>query len=186
MIDMYRKNQGFTMIELLITIAISTILLAIAAPSFLSLVTGNKLVSARDNLLNSFQLTKTEAISRNDNVSICPSSNGTSCTGTTDWSQGWIVYIDTGTGNASTVDTIIRVVDGFENINVVHAGHRGTLTPALFVRYIAQGYARDTGPIGAQTIGFCDPAASVDASAMLIAATTGQVRTGQASDVTCP
>jgi len=183
---MKQQNSGFSLIELMVTIGIFAILVAMAAPSFNNIMADNKLTSARDNLISALQFAKTEAISRNTEVAICPSTNGTGCSGSEDWSEGWIIYEDTGIGTTSTVGTIIRVQAAVDNIEVIHTGHRGTLTPDLFIRYVPQGYATDSSPIPAQAVGFCDPQDRVEARTLIIGQTTGSARPGVAGDVVCP
>jgi type IV fimbrial biogenesis protein FimT len=183
---MKHNQSGFSLIELMITISIFAILVAMAAPSFNNVIVGNKLASARDNLVSALQFAKTEAISRNTEVAICPSTDSATCSGSEDWSDGWIIYEDTGAGTTSTVGTIIRVQAEVSNIEVVHNGHRNTLTPDLFIRYIPRGYASDSSPIPAQTVGFCDPEDRVEARTIIIGQTTGSARAGVAADVVCP
>lgn len=170
------NNRGFTLVELMITIAVLAIALSLAIPLFNTTIARNQLAAARDDLIKSFQFTKSEAINRNSNVSICPSTNGTSCSGTDNWEEGWIIYIDDDTGVDSTVGTILKVNDGFDTINTNHIGVPAGLDPSTFVRYVPQGFAAYAGPILAQTIEFCSPGGEVDALSMVIAAATGQVR----------
>lgn len=170
------KNRGFTMVELMITIAVLSIALSLAIPSFNATIAKNKLTAARDDLIKSFQFTKSEAINRNANVSICPSVNGTSCSGTDDWEGGWIVYLDGSTGVVSVVGTVLKVNEGFDGVNSNHIGVPSGLTPSTFIRYVPQGFAAYAGPILAQTIEFCSPSGEVDALSMVISAATGQVR----------
>lgn len=82
-------QRGFTLVELMVTITVLGILLAIAVPSFTDAVLGSKLSSYANNLLASTYLARGEAIKRNSVVNLCASSNGTSCTG--NWEQGWII-----------------------------------------------------------------------------------------------
>ena len=92
---MMRKSaHGFTLIELMITIAVMATLLAIASPSLLNVVLGNKLNSFANNLVASATLARSEAIKRNKQVRMCVSSNGSTCT-TGGWEQGWIVACKT-------------------------------------------------------------------------------------------
>jgi type IV fimbrial biogenesis protein FimT len=86
-------QQGFSLIELMIAIALLGILLAIAVPSFTDAVLGSKLRSYANNFLASTYQARGEAIKRNSVVKLCASSNGTSCTGS--WEQGWIVMAGT-------------------------------------------------------------------------------------------
>lgn len=84
--------NGFTLVEMLITIVIMGILAAIAVPSFDNLVLSNRLSSAANRLVASAQIARGEAIKRNAAVTLCMSSDGTSCTTTGTWDQGWIVF----------------------------------------------------------------------------------------------
>jgi type IV fimbrial biogenesis protein FimT len=172
------NNRGFTLVELMITIAVLAIALSLAIPSFTATIARNKLTSARDDLIKSFQFTKSEAINRNVSVVICPSINGTSCSGTGDWEEGWIIYLEgaMSAGVTSTVGTVIKVNEGFEGLNSNHIGVPSGLTPSTFVRYVPQGFAAYAGPILAQTIELCSQNGEVGAVSMVVSAATGQVR----------
>ena len=89
-----KKNSGFTLLELLITLAIVAILLTVGVPSLRSMMQGNQLVASTNELLSALHVARSEAIKSNSRVTICESSNGTSCTTTGDWKDGWIVFID--------------------------------------------------------------------------------------------
>ena len=84
--------RGFTLMELLVALAIAAILFAIGVPTFRNVATGSQLSSAANDLLASIQLARSEAIKRNVEVSICPSSDGLVCDLGEDWEIGWIVH----------------------------------------------------------------------------------------------
>jgi type IV fimbrial biogenesis protein FimT len=83
-------QRGFSLIELLVTITLLAILLAMALPAFSSSRLNTVLRTSSNNLLASAHLARGEAIKRNSPVTLCVSADGVAC-GTGDWSQGWIV-----------------------------------------------------------------------------------------------
>ncbi|RJG14298.1 prepilin-type N-terminal cleavage/methylation domain-containing protein [Pseudomonas cavernicola] len=89
------RQRGFTLIELMVTIAVMAVLLGIAIPSFTDVTLGSKLRSQANDLVAGATLARSEAIKRNQAVTLCASSNGTSCTG--GWAAGWIVISSDGT-----------------------------------------------------------------------------------------
>lgn len=87
------RRSGFTLIELMVALAVLAILATIGIPSFQNLLAENRVSSAANNLQLALQLARSTAASRNyedgDFVTVCASSDGTECTGT--WTDGWII-----------------------------------------------------------------------------------------------
>ena len=86
--------QGMTMIEILITVIVLAVLVAIAVPSFRNASLGSRLSAAANDLLASVQLARSEAIKRNVAMTLCASADGATCAGSGGWEQGWITIID--------------------------------------------------------------------------------------------
>lgn len=63
-------NEGFTLIELMITVAVLALILAISVPSFSGVLERRQLQGAGEKLFADFMLAKTEAIKRNSNVTV--------------------------------------------------------------------------------------------------------------------
>ena len=89
-----QRRAGFTLVELVVTIAIAGILIALAAPSFVTTTQKMRALGEANGFANDLQFARSEAIKRGQPVSLCVSSNGTSCLTTGTWQQGWIVFAD--------------------------------------------------------------------------------------------
>jgi prepilin-type N-terminal cleavage/methylation domain-containing protein len=98
------RRAGFTLIELMITIAIVAILSMVAAPSMRDLMKNARMTSLVNDLMGDLNVARAEAVKRGVPASICTSNNGTSCTAT-EWRFGWIVFAEADTAGAlGTVD----------------------------------------------------------------------------------
>lgn len=89
-----RALLGFTLVELLVTVAIAAVFLAVAAPSVTKMVRSNRIQSQASALMSDLQYARTEAVKRGQGVSVCASANGTTCSGANAWQAGWIVFYD--------------------------------------------------------------------------------------------
>lgn len=90
------RQAGVTLIELMVTLTVLAVLLAIAAPSFIDATLNGKLTTYANSVVGSAYLARSEATKRNGTVTMCVSSNGTSC-GAGGWQQGWIILAPDGT-----------------------------------------------------------------------------------------
>jgi len=117
-----RRIAGFTMIELLITVAIAIILAVVAVPQYWTFLQTRKSVAEITNLYNDMQYARTEALKEGQTVSLCISSNGTGCTTTTpNWDQGWIVYANPTSAAAfvSGTSILLKAQPGFATTDTV-------------------------------------------------------------------
>ncbi len=113
-----RITRGFTLIELMITIAIAAIGLALAYPSFTGLLRSNRVATGTNTLLASFNLARTEAIRSNRGGGVCPSATGASCGGG-DWNVGVLVFTDNdASGTWSAGDTAVRYSDPNDQLSI--------------------------------------------------------------------
>src|SRR5690348_2467245 len=88
----HRCKRGFTLLELMVTLAVASVLVVIAVPSFRDLLRRNQVSSASNALLADLSYARSEASMRGSIVSICPSTDGTTCTSTQAYESGWLVY----------------------------------------------------------------------------------------------
>lgn len=84
-----RKRRGFTMIELLVVLAVACVLLAVGAPGLRDLIRTQQLKTATNDLFAAIGLARAQALARGEIVMLLPKGAGG-----TDWSRGWTVFLD--------------------------------------------------------------------------------------------
>jgi type IV fimbrial biogenesis protein FimT len=92
-----RCNQGFTLVELMVVVAIMAVLAALAGPSFIGTIERYRVSAVSDQLVSALTLAQTEAIKRAGSVGLARLSGGDcpALATTQEWSCGWQVFIDT-------------------------------------------------------------------------------------------
>jgi type IV fimbrial biogenesis protein FimT len=88
-----RRGAGFTVIELLMTMTIAAILLAIAVPSFRGTIASNRLVTQTNDLIGAMNFARSEAITRNRTITFCraDADGDTACSAAAGNWAFWIV-----------------------------------------------------------------------------------------------
>jgi len=110
-----RQQAGFTLIELMIVVIVVSILLAIAAPSFYTVIQENKIRTQASRIVSSLNLARSTAAKENITATLCASSDAATCTGdTSHFKEGWLVYADRdGSGTlTSSSDELVRTYKG--------------------------------------------------------------------------
>jgi type IV fimbrial biogenesis protein FimT len=140
-------QQGFSLLELMVALAVAAILVAIAVPSFRDLIHRSQVSSASNALLASVSYARTEAITRGQLVSMCPSAdNGGSCTGGTAFESGWMVYTyPAGAASANTAydatkATLLRATTARTGVSIRSKG-------AAVITFGLQGQLKPSAPI---------------------------------------
>ena len=105
------KNQkGITTIEVLVCIAILAIITTIGIPSFRQFIESQHQDTTVVRLTDTLRQSRMEALRLKQNVYLCATTNGTSCSGSNNWSTGWLAYADKDrNGQLGQADTILMV-----------------------------------------------------------------------------
>ena len=103
------SQNGFTLVEAMVTLAVAAILLAWAVPSMQSFISRNQMSTEVNNFMASLYFGRSEAVKRLRDVSLCPSTDGNSCADSMDWAQGWMMYVDVNdNNNFDTGDIVVQ------------------------------------------------------------------------------
>lgn len=135
------SDSGFTIIELLITVAMAAILAALAMPSFSDLMSKRNVVAVSDTLISDLRYARSEALKRTTPVTVCQSLNSASCTVNPGaWVGGWITFIDfNGNGTVDAGDTLLRVQAAPSGIQSIQ---NNPINDRTFFTYQANGVAK--------------------------------------------
>jgi prepilin-type N-terminal cleavage/methylation domain-containing protein len=88
-------QSGFTLLELMVVIAMIGVLMAVGIPSFRAMLTTNEMADTTNELMLSLRKARAEAISSGRNTIVCSSTDGATCSGAAgNWNQGWLVMVD--------------------------------------------------------------------------------------------
>ena len=168
-----RRDAGFTLVELLVNMAVAAVLLGIGMPAFGSLVQESRLTTTTNRLVAALHLARSEAVRHNARVTLCNSGDGSYCAEGGGWDQGWIVFLDTdATGARSDDDPLIAVGDAaVDGISI-----SGNTPVQRYVSYIGLGATRRaSGALQMGTITLC----AGEAGRQIVISRTGRPRVQQ-------
>ena len=187
--------KGFTLIELIITITIVGIMVALAAPGMGTIIKNQRLTAQANDLVADLNLARSEAVKRATWVTICktanPNASSPACdtTASNQWTAGRIVFVDSGSGTSTndgngvinTNEIVLRVRQGLEGGNKLHGDSvytgAGTGTANKII-YLANGMANlapKTDDSENQLV-LCDSRGPSQARRIAVTSLTGRVR----------
>lgn len=92
-----RRQEGFTLGEVLATVAVLGVSLSLAIPSLEQASRSNRRATAINELVATLHVARSEALARNATIAVCPTADGQTCA-RVGWESGWIRFVD-GNGN---------------------------------------------------------------------------------------
>jgi len=115
---MLHKNvRGLTILELMASIAIIAITCALSIPSLAGMFSSREVKNISFDLVKSINISKQEAITQSEDIFLCPSSDGASCE-LSDWSTGWIAFVDSNNSNSYDANEKIIISNVFDKSNL--------------------------------------------------------------------
>ncbi len=136
------RARGFTLIELMVTIAIAAILITLAAPSFKGIIQSNAISSNVNMFMADLRYARSEAVRRGGTVVMCrsdapeaanPTCGSGSGPGGNGWVSGWIIFYDeNGNGAKAAAEPLLRVQAPVSAVDSIVEGGTGSSTKFRF------------------------------------------------------
>jgi type IV fimbrial biogenesis protein FimT len=159
------RVAGFSLIELMVTIGVAAILLAIALPNLRTFMRRNAVVSETNDLIGDLQYARSTAVNQRALVAVCPRTTSTTsvaCDTGNSFENGWIIYVPTTAGavyagNGTATDTtLLRTaqpansmsIRGLTTMPVVTFNQRGELTAGTDMKFSVCSKKSSTATVG--------------------------------------
>ena len=168
-----RGSAAFTVLELLVTLAVATILLLTGIPSFQQFTQRQHMKAAVDSLHNGLLLARSEAVHLDTPVVACPGEPVGGCTGDRDWSRGWIVFPDPNDDRQrQDGETLLLHGQWSENLSITSSRGRTS------IRFLGDG----STPGSNANVSFCGPGGPPHARKLVIS-NIGRIRRDTYPDI---
>lgn len=117
------ESRGFTLVELLVVVAMVATIASLATPSIRSSIANAQINSVAEDLVADLRFARSQSLKLTNIVSVCSSSNATSCTNSASWKDGWIVFLDNdGDGVVDVGDQVLRVKQQVQGVASIASG----------------------------------------------------------------
>lgn len=151
-------DRGFTLIEFMLALTVAAILVTLALPSMRDFQQRQRIVAAANDLVAHINLARLHAVNRREITVVCPSLDGSACSGGNRWDRGWIVFRDPDRdGVPNRESDVLRVAGRLDHL---HADSGGRTR----IRYLPSGMAYGTN----QTIKLCDRESPSQSRAVIV------------------
>ncbi len=157
-----RRQNGVTLIELMVTLAVAAILLSLAIPTFRQTIQSNRLTTINNEFMGAINFVRSEAIKRGQSVTLCKSTTSDACStvNTVFWENGWIAFVDADAdGIVDVGEPVLKVWSALPSLYTL----RSATFDTNFLRYNTQGTATVTG-----TFAVCQNSEEVGGRAVII------------------
>ena len=169
------RNNGFTLIDLIITLSVLAILLAIGLPNFSSHIQQTRVKTATNSLFEAIQLTRGQAISSNKRTTLRKQN---------EWNEGWEIFIDKNNNGVRDInETIVQRHEKLKGIKIITDSKLKN-----YVSYIGTGESRNASgsTAGALQMGSLKVCPIIKGKGyQLILARGGRVRVVEISEEKC-
>lgn len=136
---MHRRSPGFTLLDLLVSLAIGALLLGLGVPGYRAWIADMELRDRVEALVEAMSYARAEAIKRGQRVNLCPTRDGAHCATDGRWEAGWLLFADANhDGDRDDDETIVRR-EGPAPRGITVRGNRPV---AGYVSYTAFGQTR--------------------------------------------
>ena len=134
--------SGFTLVELIVVVAVAAVLAALAVPSWRALSEKLQVTGVSNAFVSSLHLARSEAIKRQDRVALCKSADGVFCAPAGGWDQGWIIFHDrNNNGQREEAEQVLRRQQALPQALRLS----GNLTVAHYVSFVPTGATKLVG-----------------------------------------
>ena len=129
---MAQEARGFTLVEMMVVVAVLVVTLTLGVPAFAATVQWAREANTYHLLSASLASARVSSMTGGMPVTVCPSADGAACRTDLVWEDGWIVYADPERSQQPAVDAVLQHVDARGSgvaIRSTRGRHRVRFTP---------------------------------------------------------
>lgn len=121
--------QGFTLIEMMVTVAIAAIIVGLGVPAMKGFLDTNRRAAAVNSFVTDIQRARSTSASRGNTIVMCTATDASGCSGDTRWEDGWMVFIDSNGNDTfdSAVDTSLSFTEPASGVTMPSNSPTGLL-----------------------------------------------------------
>jgi type IV fimbrial biogenesis protein FimT len=170
-------DRGFTLIEMLIALAIFAILVRLGLPSYRDWIASQQLANHAHYVADMLDLARSEAIKHGYRVNLCKSRDKRLCTEDGGWEQGWLLFVDENHSGQVDGDESVLRKEGPAGNEITMRGNRPVED---YVSFTSLGHARMlSGALQMGTFVLCKPGQN---ALNVVLANSGRARIDKTSE----